>query len=94
MRRLLALPLVGGLILLAASSQALGVHWGKAKDDGCVSQGFRQKSAILWGLPKGSNWEAACMNTPNGDWGTPTRCKNVSGINIWGQWERPDAECY
>lgn len=39
-------------------------HWGKFKDDGCVSlsalEKRRQYSAILWGIPPRYSWEAAC----------------------------------
>lgn len=83
---------VFGLVFLM-SSQAHAVNWGALKDDGCKSTGFRQFSAILWNIPHGANWEAACAQTPVLDWGPPTRCKNTV-FNMWGEWDRPDPQCF
>lgn len=91
MHRLLAVPVLGVMLLL--SSQALAVNWGALKDDGCKSTGFRQFSAILWNIPWGANWENACRETPVLDWGPPTRCVNT-GLNMWGEWDRPDPQCF
>ena len=92
MSKMVNIPLLGAILLL--SSQALAVNWGSLKDDGCKSTGFRQFSAILWNIPWGANWESACASTPVLDWGTPTRCKNDRGMNMWGEWDRPDSQCF
>ena len=55
-----------------------GLEWGAWKDDGCIvvplardSSGqcegpklVRQYSAVLWGVPHGYSWEAACADAP------------------------------
>jgi hypothetical protein len=91
MSRWLLVPVFG--LTLVWSSLAHAAHWGALKDDGCKGPGYRQFSAILWGIPHGSNWEATCAVSPHLDWGPPTRCKNVMGINMWGEWNRPDPTC-
>jgi hypothetical protein len=83
-------PVIG--VLLALSSQAQAQTWGSMKDDGCKGTGYRQFSAILWGIPWGSNWEATCRETPVLDWGPPTRCVTTV-FNQWGEWNRPDPNC-
>ena len=90
MSRFLMLPVV--FLLLLLSTHARASNWGALKDDGCKSTGFRQFSAVLWNIPWRANWENACHEKQNLDWGPPTRCKNT-GLNMWGEWDRPDAEC-
>jgi hypothetical protein len=91
MRRLIIPTLLGGVLLVV--SQVWAANWGPLKDDGCKSSGFRQFSAVLWNIPKGSNWEATCAESGHLDWGPPTRCVNQNGIKMWGEWDRPDATC-
>lgn len=43
--------------------------WGSFKDNGCVNLderpiGMRSYSAVLWNVPPGQSWEAACANQP------------------------------
>ena len=65
-------------------------RWGKFKDDGCVPlsrfEKRRQYSAILWDIPAGYSWEAACSKMPaaiNGQhFEHPTACvkSNASAL--------------
>jgi hypothetical protein len=78
----------------------LAANWGSIADNGCQAGGTydaRHKySAILWNVPSGQSWEAACHSTP-GPAGTPvanllpTNC--VTGLNEWGEWYLPDNHC-
>jgi hypothetical protein len=76
------------------SSQAFAVNWGGVQDDGCNGNGKRQFSSVLWNIPVGASWEKACAATSIYDWGTPSRCVNDSGVKMWGQWDRPDPQCF
>ncbi len=55
-------------LLGMATPAAAGPHWGEFKDNGCVGQlthpGLRSMSAILWDVPAGNSWEAACASQP------------------------------
>ena len=79
--------------LMLASAQAMAANWGDIQDDGCKGSCLHQFSAVLWNIPVGGNWEAACAATSNLDWGPPRRCVNQNGIKMWGQWDRPDPNC-
>src|SRR6476660_805923 len=73
------------------------IHWGSIGDDGCVEDtGYRQYSAILWGIPWGQSWEQACFTygaSVGGQPGrVPDRCRNT-GFNIWGIWYVRDQRC-
>ena len=74
------------------------MHWGDFKKDQCMASrpGFRQYSAILWDIPFGQSWEQAAANFPatvNGIYfARPTRYRNT-GLNIWGEFDVPDATC-
>lgn len=75
-------------------------NWGDFKDDGCVGQNTRQFSAILWNVPQGVSWEAACRQWPAGisgpqgvqSFGHASRCVNHAG-NMWGEFDYVDATC-
>ena len=71
-------------------------HWGSFQADGCSRTGYRQYSAILWSIPFGQSWEAACQATPatiNGySFSAPSRCVN-NFFNEWGQFDVIDRSC-
>jgi hypothetical protein len=75
-------------------------NWGSIADNGCQAggqwDGTHKYSAILWNIPWGHSWEAACHSTP-GPAGTPVagRLPNncVTGLNEWGEWYLPDNHC-
>jgi hypothetical protein len=75
-------------------------NWGDFKDDGCVGPDVRQYSAILWEIPQGVSWEAACRQWPaeiSGRRGMQrfdraTRCINHAG-NMWGEFDYVDDSC-
>jgi hypothetical protein len=73
------------------------LHWGDFKSSGCSATGFRQYSAVLWDIPFGQSWEQACANMPADVAGLhfekPTRCRNDHGLNMWGEFDVPDAGC-
>jgi hypothetical protein len=68
------------------------IHWGPDKADQCTLSGFRQHSAILWDIPWGASWEAACASTPGLENRPPDRCVNT-GFNMWGEWDIRDDSC-
>src|SRR5437667_10221094 len=71
-------------------------HWGNFQSDNCTKPGYRQYSAILWGISPGASWEKACAGqsaTINGQhFAQPDRCVN-KGTNMWGQVDVPDNSC-
>ncbi|MDN5850609.1 MAG: hypothetical protein L0H63_13385 [Nitrococcus sp.] len=75
-------------------------HWGDFKDDGCVGPDVRHYSAILWDIPHGVTWEAACRGWPaeiSGSLGVQhfdqaTRCMNHGG-HMWGEFDYADESC-
>jgi hypothetical protein len=78
----------------------LATNWGSIADNGCQKGGqwdaTHKYSAILWNVPWGKSWEAACHSTP-GPAGSavagrlPNNC--VTGLNEWGEWYLPDNHC-
>lgn len=72
-----------------------GLHWGDIMPKGCsrVRRGYREWSAILWGIPWGDDWRVACRGTFADDFpfGYPDRCD----INVyaWGVWYVRDSAC-
>jgi hypothetical protein len=89
--------ILGGAVacaMMLMSANALAANWGPLQDDGCHGTGLRQFSSVLWNIPVGSNWEAACAATSHMEWGPPTRCVNQNGIKMWGQWDRSDGACH
>ncbi|NOU31621.1 MAG: hypothetical protein HOO96_27285 [Polyangiaceae bacterium] len=71
-------------------------HWGSfTRSNVCRSDGKRKWSAILWDIPWGASWEAACAKakgdpnhiTPR----VPDKC--VTSINEWGEWYLTDSTC-
>ncbi|HET9451879.1 MAG TPA: membrane dipeptidase, partial [Aggregicoccus sp.] len=70
--------------------------WGSFQDDGCRVEGVRQYSSILWNIPNGYSWEAACAETPATVAGQyfsrPSRCVNTV-TNMWGQFDVATASC-
>ena len=74
-------------------------YWGTFKRDGCVGEGLRQHSSVLYGIPFGQSWESHCANGPKTTilgqtFDRPTRCKNQGpGINMWGEFDVKDASC-
>lgn len=84
------------ILAWAMSCAADGPHWGDFKKDNCTKSGYRQYSAILWGIPFGASWEKACANqsaTINGQsFAHPDRCVNT-GTNMCGQFDVPDNSC-
>lgn len=89
--------IASALLVLASSGQAQAApHWGEFKKDHCTKPGHRQYSAILWGIPWGKSWQAACDETPAQVNGTrfskPTRCKNTRAA-MWGEFDVPDPSC-
>src|SRR5215203_4501428 len=68
-------------------------NWGSFRPEDCTAPGLRQYSAILWDIPWGQSWEAACSTTPGSPAGIaarpPDRCVNTD-LNMWGQWDVPD----
>lgn len=95
-RFLLALSLTAAAALTTGTALAAS-YWGSFKNDGCsANTGYRQYSAILWGIPWGYSWDTACHNTSAtingyGFWGA-TRCVN-NGFNEWGQFDVIDRSC-
>jgi hypothetical protein len=82
---------------LGQSSAAVTTpHWGSfTRSNVCRPDGKRKWSAILWDIPWGASWEAACAKakgdpnhiTPR----VPDKC--VTSINEWGEWYLPDPAC-
>jgi hypothetical protein len=71
-------------------------RWGSFAKGSCRASDHKRKwSAILWDIPWGASWEAACARTrgnPNGITSrVPDRC--VTSINEWGEWYLNDATC-
>lgn len=71
-------------------------HWGSfTRSNVCRADGKRKWSAILWDIPWGASWEAACAKakgdpnhiTPR----VPDKC--VTSVNEWGEWYLNDATC-
>ena|SRR5438034_3671613 len=73
-------------------------NWGSIADNGCQSDGTHKYSAIIWNVPWGQSWEAACASTP-GPAGSavagrlPNKCVNT-GLNEWGEWYLADPACH
>jgi hypothetical protein len=97
---LASIGLAVALAVCAAAAPALArEHWGSFKDNGCVSSGgrtYESYSAVLWGIPFGASWEAACRRMPATVHGVhfahPTECTNAHGVNEWGIFYVP-AKC-
>jgi hypothetical protein len=78
----------------------LSTNWGSIADNGCQKggqwDGTHKYSAILWNIPWGHSWEAACHSTP-GPAGShvagrlPNNC--VTSLNEWGEWYLADNHC-
>lgn len=86
---LIAVFLAGGPWRLAAQPR-----WGEITPKGCLPNGSREWSAILWDIPRGQSWEAACEATGAsvaGELRYPDRC--VTHTNVWGVWEVADSQC-
>src|SRR5690349_14445881 len=73
------------------------LRWGDFADKGCARMGARKYSAILWDIPWGQSWEAACATMPADVAGHhfdhPTNCVNDHGLAMWGEFEVPDSSC-
>jgi hypothetical protein len=86
---------IGALSILFVSAAA-AENWGEFKRDHCTKLGVRQHSSILWNIPKGSSWEAACAAMPadidGQHFDSPTRCVNTV-FNMWGEFDVADASC-
>lgn len=71
-------------------------RWGDFQTDHCVGMGYRQYSAILWGIPWGRSWEDACAEMPADIHGQhfdrPSRCVNKV-TNMWGEFDVRDSSC-
>lgn len=88
-----------GLLFTATNAMAEGPRWGDFKRDNCKANvtNVRQYSAILWDIPFGQSWEAACAATEavvkgqniEQKFTTPTRCKNAGG-HMWGEFDVSD----
>ncbi len=71
--------------------------WGDLKREGCDGPGTSRYSAVLWGIPAGYNWEAACKakllpHTDGKEY--KATCEQINqGVNIWGRFSLPDAAC-
>lgn len=81
--------------LVAISPAAAEQHWGDFKQDQCTGDGLRQYSSVLWDIPFGASWEAACASMPgtiNGQTYLPARCKSTGG-HMWGEFDVPDSTC-
>jgi len=76
------------LIILAISSPAMALKWGKFKNNGCVHKNLRSYSAVLWDIPWGESWEAACAKksaTVGGQYFShPTVCVKAGVVDITG----------
>ena len=92
---------LAGIALALPEPAAAGSRWGNLSKENCVSNSlstngcFRRHNAILWDIPWGQNWEAACKNTPhpNPVFGLPRYCTN-NGLNMWGKWDfKNDPTC-
>ncbi len=86
----------------------MNAHWGQVKKEGCgrmpntnsLAPTYRKYSSILWDIPAGQSWEAACQHFPItiGDttFGSAQnqakRCVNTS-LNMWGEFYVSDASC-
>jgi microsomal dipeptidase-like Zn-dependent dipeptidase len=70
--------------------------WGSFQRDACRVKGVRQYSSILWNIPDGYPWEAACAETgatvAGKTFSSPSRCVN-NGLNMWGQFDVEDPTC-
>ena len=78
----------------SARSVAAQPHWGEITPKGCLPNGTREWSAILWNIPGGQSWDEACDATAGsvaGQLRYPNRC--VTHTNVWGVWEVPDSQC-
>jgi len=83
-------------VLGLAFAAGADMHWGEITPKDCVAgTGTREWSAILWDIPEGETWEAACQATPASVNGNPARRPNRcdAGLNVWGVWDVPDESC-
>ena len=67
-------------------------EWGEWRSGECNSKGEKKHSSVLWNIPRGEDWEAACknMDTP---WGRkPNKCVNT-GSQMWGEVWEPSSDC-
>lgn len=79
-----------------ASSAATSQHWGAfTRSNVCRSDRKRKWSAILWDIPWGQSWEAACAKAKGNPNGIPSRVpdKCVTSVNEWGEWYLDDPTC-
>jgi hypothetical protein len=81
---------------LTSGTALASPYWGSFQDDGCKSSGYRQYSAILWGIPLFQSWEATCAATPADVAGqhfdAPSRCVNKFW-HEWGEFDVLDLSC-
>lgn len=91
-KRVLTVILCVGLSAFATSAMA-AQKWGKFGNRKCVAIGKSQKSAILWNIPWGRSWEAACASyrRRGGFWRT-LKCENKGG-HMWGTLTLNDHNC-
>jgi hypothetical protein len=81
-------------LITSARSLAAQPRWGEITPKACLPNGTREWSAILWDIPGGESWEAACDATAasvGGQLRYPNRC--VTNTNVWGVWEVADSQC-
>jgi hypothetical protein len=92
----IARVMIAVFVLGLACAAGADMHWGEFTPNDCVAgMGTREWSAILWDIPQGESWEAACAATAAAVNGNPARRPNrcVVGLNVWGVWEVPDERC-
>jgi hypothetical protein len=81
-------------IFIVVAAVRCTAHWGDITRKGCVSTGAREWSAILWDAGA-EEWDQLCRRLPGevaGEYRPPDRC--VTGLNEWGVWYVPEAQCW
>ena len=90
MRKAMILGLaLAGIALTLPEPAAAAPRWGPLSLGNCTGCD-RKYSAILWDIPWGQDWSAACRNTPHPQLGMAKNCVN-NGANMWGEWFRCEA---
>jgi hypothetical protein len=95
MRRSIVAGLLCTLFISLPSAGWAAPRWGDFKKDSCTSIHNRQYSSVLWDIPFGQNWDAACRATAatiGGGQYSAARCKEAGG-HMWGEFDVPDASC-
>ena len=82
------------IFCFAGLTSARAENWGSFRKQ-CVGNGVAKYSSVLYGIPLGQSWEAACARSTtviNGQRIRPTRCVN-DHVHMWGEFMVRDASC-